>query len=189
MENQISEVTKYWTTTGISAFSTLLASVALIWNYLQHKKIEKLKGEQQKQINIHKLQFEKEFEIYNELWLNLHSFKTSIYKLRGIYFNQDKFDYADIPQIISYAKDELSSEYSHLIKNVEAKKPFYSHVVYSHLQKCLELYREEIMNSNFYAVNNKHHYHWDEEKKILSKVLISVDGVCNAVKSKIGLKD
>lgn len=57
----------------ISAGTALILGIIV---YFQNKKMAKLNGQIERKNYIHKVQFEKEFEIYNKVWEEVHNFSV-----------------------------------------------------------------------------------------------------------------
>ena len=61
---------------------TMISLVSIVWNYVQSRKILKLETEAEAKRLIHKIQFEKEFSIYSEMWGKLVDVKNATAELR-----------------------------------------------------------------------------------------------------------
>src|SRR5690349_14807451 len=68
---------------------TIISIVSVVWNYIQSRKILKLETEAEAKRLIHKIQFEKEFSIYSEMWGKLVDVKNATAELRPVMDQRD----------------------------------------------------------------------------------------------------
>ncbi|MFN7839412.1 MAG: hypothetical protein ACK5QG_15720 [Bacteroidota bacterium] len=98
---------------------------SLLWNYFQSRRLQKLEFEANTRRIVQKFQFEKEFEVYKELWVKLTDVKNAAEKLS---FRSENFR--------ENAKD-LEVQY-HLLKDFfERNKPFYPEQIFGEVKAIL----------------------------------------------------
>jgi len=68
----------FWLPILISIIAFIWGCIAFIWGYINSRSLEKLKAQNEKQIHVHKERFNKEFEVYKSLWVEVHKFETQI---------------------------------------------------------------------------------------------------------------
>lgn len=89
------------------------------------KEIEELKASHSKELFIHKLQFDKEFEIYEYLWMNIAHFQRALHLFSD---PEDKEQVDEIARLVREVKETI-------INNT----PFYSKEINEKAELMLEL--------------------------------------------------
>lgn len=168
-----------WITGGLG-FAVALGT--LLWQRWQGKEIERLKSQLQQHDFIHRLQFEKEFEIYDHLWKLIIEFSDEIagftVKAKGTKKLSDLVDdVVKLTQAISKFRDF-----------VETHKPFFSEEIYSESHKLSMLVGSAI---NF-GVAIHDGVTSDEiarqSQQISSDLKSVADNVCAAIRMRITVK-
>lgn len=134
---------------NISFWIPIVISIGtLIWNFFQQKVIEKIKRENQKILTIHKSQFEKEFQVFTEIWEAIIVFKLANTKFVSKY----KFNISETTFVIS---DEFKNEISKLGKHFDEvtsllykRKPFIPIEVYLKLKDLFVQLQEDFTMLN-----------------------------------------
>ena len=164
------------------ATSFLISIVLAIWNYKQQKGIEKLKKENEKQLHIHRLQFDKEFNIYSELWSKLVDIRAIIVKLRPEVDSIDpKIGY---DKTIENRLDEANKIGNNIIDSIEKNKPFYAKNLYNELSKIIKLLRTEMFEVR-HGKDNTVEY-WENGKKNREEFFQITDVICETIRERIG---
>lgn len=145
----------------------LLPIIAKIW---ADRKLEKLKSALSKEQFIHKLQFEKEFNLYVEIWKHLHHFRTETADIISTLKNK--------PDIISTLKKNKGKprkgsifprKFVKIVEKIteviEYHKPFFAEEVY---EKSLNFAKES-------AVLIVHSLFTEKEKKINDLEILKLD--------------
>ncbi|MES2836245.1 MAG: hypothetical protein V4667_01875 [Bacteroidota bacterium] len=157
------------------------AIILAIWNFVLNKKIEEVKSEGQKEIHVHKIQFEKEFVIYESVWQKIIELKEASFHLRP------KFSFRDKEKTYEEQTNENVQKVvavgNELISLTEKNKPFYDQQVYNELSKIIILIRSEIIEVQ-YGDRKKAEY-WDNGKETLDKLIVSADLICETIRKRI----
>jgi ribosomal protein L16 Arg81 hydroxylase len=168
---------------SIITLTTLIFSILLaVWNYFQLKKIENLKTELQKRLNVHKLQFEKEFEIYKELCVQLNKLR---YNLAGLRPQADHYaKNMTYEEAISARIKEAAIEGRKLIDLTETNRPFYAEDIYQQLKEINKLIKFEIIEVT-YGDKIEAEY-WKEGIKTTEKYINLTEKIYDSIRKRIG---
>ncbi|WP_272151119.1 hypothetical protein [Tenacibaculum aiptasiae] len=142
---------------------------------------EKLKNN--KDTSIHKIQFEKEFEIYNELWKNLIELRNNTSSLRP------QLDYIN-PKISEEERkksrlEKFNLAFTKCVNSFENNKPFYPKDVYDEIDKTIRLARKEVREYNRGEKYTKDY--WENAEKNIEEIINSTSIVCEKIRERIGL--
>lgn len=156
---------------------------ALFWNFWQQKSIEKLKRENEKANLIHKVQFEKEFEIYNDLWGKLIDLRNHTGALRP---QMDSYDpNQSEEERMKERLEKLNDSFNACLASFDKNKPFYPQDVYDKIEKALRLSRSEAID---YQHGDKHsREYWEDSKKNIDEMIDAMEKVCEIMRKRIGL--
>ena len=136
-----------------------------------------------KETSIHKIQFEKEFKIYNELWRNLIDLRNYTSSLRP------EFDFIDPEESDQERKkkklEKFNFEFSKCVNTFESNKPFYPKDVYDEIDKTIRLARKEVREYNQGEKYNKEY--WENTEKNIEEIVNSTSIVCEKIRERIGL--
>ncbi len=133
-------------------------------------------------IFIHKIQFEKEFEIYNELWKNLIELRNYTSLLRP------QLDFINLKESDEEKKNRLEKfnlAFKRCINTFENNKPFYPKDVYDEIEKTIQLARKEVIEYNRGEKCTKEY--WENTEKNIAEIVNSTDIVCDKIRERIGL--
>jgi len=143
---------------------------------------QRLDARLQKSIHVHRVQFEKEFEIYLGL-------SSSLVKLRNSFFslNRNLRPIHDDPvERKKYwdeqAKDFITS-YTDFRDVVDNNKPFYCQTVYDAAQKLVDRSVDELIYRQFHGGEVAHRV--TELKEIKKEILASVSEIVEAIRQRI----
>jgi hypothetical protein len=150
------------------------------------KQLESLKAELAQKHTIHKLQFEKEFTIYQELWEALVRLKdASIYFRPGLEISKSE----ETPQQAEERKRKAFWDtYGKVVRLVELNKPFYAEEVYKNTSNLLST---AWSTPGYYAIFGvkgepiKEVY--DRMKGAISQMSESIDKIEESIRERIGL--
>ena len=160
----------------------LLSIWLAVWNFFQLQKIEALKIDLQKRLNVHKLQFEKEFEIYKEVSHQLQILRDKISVLRPqADSHEPELTYE---QVISKRLKEAIVEGNKLIDITESNRPFYSEEIYQQLKTINTLIRKEIIEVS-YGDKTERQY-WEEGKQTIKTYADLIEKVSDSIRKRIG---
>jgi hypothetical protein len=155
------EYTINWNLVFQIGIPTILAVVSLGWNALQQYQIENIKTESLKSLHVHKLQFDKEFEIYKELWAKLVMLKVIVNTLRPQVDSSDpKKTYKEtITERLSNAVVCFNETTLIVLHN----KPFYPLEIFNLIEPLLKKCHKEFIEVEFKPDRTPTDY-WDEGK-------------------------
>ena len=157
------------------------AIILAIWNFVLTKRIEELKSEGQKQIHVHKIQFDKEFVIYESVWQKIVELKEAIFLLRPrVSYGVEGKTYEEQTNDNVQKAITVGNE---LILLTEKNKPFYEQQVYEELSKIIKLIKSEIVEVQ-YGDRKKTDY-WKEGKETIDKLIASSDLICETIRRRI----
>ena len=158
---------------------TTISVVSLIWNYSQSKKIIRLETEAEAKKLIHKVQFEKEFSLYNELWTKIIDLRNASASLRP------DLDYVDKTKSDSEIRTEklklLYEKFNEVVRSFEYNRPFYSSEIYKEVEKVLRTSRNEAID--FEHLNRSES--WEQREKNIKLITDSVDKVSDLIRKRI----
>lgn len=169
---------KFWVPVVIS----LVSSIALaIWNIFQQKRFEDFKKEAEKQLFNHRLKFEKEFVIYDELWANLIELRKSIVMLQPLVdYQTPGKTYEDTIKERLIKLTELSNATVDLFLK---RKPFYSIAVYDRIEPLLKLVRQEILEVKPSAMTAERY--WEKRQHTVAELIALSDQICDAIRKRV----
>jgi hypothetical protein len=168
---------------GLGFWIPILISIILaFWNLFQQLKIETLRKEIEKQLLVHRLQFEKEFNIYNELWAKLVDLRAVITLLRPkVGTNEPGKNYDETVQIRLDKAIKIGNE---VIEMVEKNKPFYAKAIYFELLKIIKIIRAEVIEVTH--GDRRQQDYWVGGEKNIGELLPQIEVVCEAIRERIG---
>ncbi len=156
-----------WTIIALAATVIIPALVAFYLN----KKLERMKSSLSKKEFIHKLQFEKEFEIYDYLWMKIAHFKEAAKKY---------FDILPIGEEKSEFYDPLLEEWEEVYNTIIIREPFIAKEVYEQTNKLIEISLEPLAEF-------KNPITADQDKlvKIRDKIFEICESIGKAIRERI----
>jgi len=161
----------------------ILAIGSLIWNLMQQRSIENLKSKNEKANLIHRIQFEKEFGIYEDLWAKLIELRNSTGQLRPI------LDYIDPNQTEEERKTErlkkVDKAFTACLLSFDKNKPFYSKEVYDEVEQTIRTVKKEVIEYQHGDVSDRNYR--DQSEKNLDKIVSLIDNTCEIIRQRIGI--
>ncbi len=161
-----------------------LAALLLPIMFKNHadKKLEKHISELSKEQFIHRLQFEKEFEIYKELWRAIRVLQGATGQLIPI------IDFApgDMTedQVRKQRLIDITDSLEKVRDVIEMNKPFYSSAVY---KQCAELTNISISQIvSFHYPGSDSSIYWDLAVKRVEQIKTILDNIEIAIRERIG---
>jgi hypothetical protein len=159
---------------------TIIAIGSLIWNYYQQKKLMQFQKILEKKNLIHKLQFEKEFNIYNELWSKLIALRNLTASLRPI---MEQTDGKSNAQLKEEKLKKLYPAFNEVIIEFDNNRPFYSEAVYNEINEILKISRSEAIEFEYLGYTQSSDYKKAEEN--INKIVSSMDKICDIIRKRI----
>lgn len=161
----------------------LIITLALWWLFTKHH-IQKLLKESEAAIYVHKLQFEKEFEIYLELWEKIMSVMTSTVELRPFL---EKYDPDETESETKQRRlKALSTALQELQQTVNNHKPFYAPDVYESAHELLHISNKEAHHYQVQSPNSDKYF--DDAMKNTKEMDQILDDICESIRKRIFAK-
>lgn len=147
--------------------------------------IESIKIQYTKQSLVHKLSFEKEFEILSELWKALVELRGATQSLRPI------FDYTNPHETEEERKRNRIQPFAESFTNigsiVDKNRPFYPQSIYDVLVEILTIARNEANEFLYTDTENQRpdRSYWDNALKNQQTIVEKIDQVCDLIRQRI----
>lgn len=140
-----------------------------------------LQLELDKGLHVHKIQFEKEFAVYELIWAKLDDVKSAALALRPT------FDYVDPKESDEDRKkrrlDKFSSAVAAFGDQVNKSRPFYAESVYVIIEEIWKLTHKE---ASEYKHRNPHSDdYWERATENQDTILAAIDKCCTAIRERI----
>jgi len=168
-----------WISTNILSLLNLLILIALSLfgrNWV-NKKNEEIKSLYSKEQYIHRVQFEKEFNLYSELWKHVHQYRSIINNIMS--FLKEEKDKSSIKSAELNLK-KLKRIGSEIAKIVDHYKPFFAEEVY---EKTLNFAKESEVLISLYLLPEKEFH--DKEALELDKFDSIIDEIEQVIRKRI----
>lgn len=147
--------------------------------------LEKVRGKTEKEILVHKVQFEKEFEVYKSLWNALVILRDTTVSLRGV-LEWDVPGESE-PDRIKRKMVGFHPAYDSFLELVERNRPFYAEEIYAKVKELISNTHSEVIS--FLRVGRE--YRSQEELhqfyEIRKKIQALSDETCDLIRNRIGL--
>ena len=161
-----------------------LSIILALWNFYQQIHLQQLKKIADKKLHIHRLQFDKEFQIYSEVWAELVNLRNIVAKLRpsGDMMDDPNLSYDEnINRRMNTAIEVGNS----VIGKVYNNKPFYSKEIYESLHEIIKLVGNEI--SDVHLRDRKSREYWEKGENTREKLFRLSEEVCEKIRDRIGI--
>jgi len=148
--------------------------------------LQRLRTDDSKILYIHKLQFEKEFEIYKELWAHAIRLEQSVQCLAHLCFEPDQFfrdndiENAQEYNIFEGFKKDLSEAAGKFTSIVRYNKPFYSQKIFEKANEILNMERT-ISDGIDYSIEGDQ----PEIKQMCQDISKSLNELCGLIRDCI----
>lgn len=143
---------------------------------------ERLRAELEKGLHIHKVQFEKEFKIYEELWSKLVELRKASLSLRPA------MDMVDTKETEGKRKTKRLTRFGNAIAEfidvTDKNRPFYSEDVYQSMEKLWKLTHSEAIE--YKHLNPHDDKYWDKAQKNREEILTEIEQCCKIIRGRIG---
>lgn len=142
---------------------------------------EKVKND--KAISVHKIQFEKEFEVYKELWPELIKLRNATHQLRPMIEFREANKTED--EIRIKKGNEFNEYFNNCIIAFEENKPFYPEDIFNEIETILSISKKEAIQWQ-HMPKREHEYYKNAEKN-MDEIIANIDNVCLKIRDRIGL--
>jgi hypothetical protein len=146
---------------------------------------EEFRGKIEKGIYIYKIQYEKEFEIYQELWatlIPLYQKTTLLRPVVGSHNPQEKED-----ERMRRRLEEFGKSFIPLQELVQKYRPFYAPEVFNALNKIMQICYKESVEYEF-KEGRSHKEYWDSQQKFSTDISEAIDECCETIRKRINTK-
>ena len=172
------------------ALSGLAAWLGQVWatrisrkeSAVLEKDLEELKTDLEKNITIHKIQFEKEFEVYLDLSKRIHAFRTAYFTLNKV-LKHIPVDPDEAKKQQRELQEAFRKAYFHMRDGIEEYKPFYALQVYDLAKGIIEIAVDELMFQEFPVSSGVPRYKEIQEQK--KRLLATVDSIAEEIRKRI----
>jgi hypothetical protein len=150
--------------------------------------IEKLKANLEKENFIHQLQFQKEFEIYLELWEKINQLYIAALSLRPVV---DKYDPGESENDRKKRRLEaVSQAHQELVAEANKFKPFYVPSVYEATMDLIRLSYQEVIGYQYSSPLQADGFqkYWDDAQKNAEKIIKQGEMLCEIIRKRIWIE-
>jgi hypothetical protein len=147
---------------------------------------ELLRWQLSKKATLHKLQAEKEFEVYSKIWDSIVETKFAVQELRPIFdtINPDE----PAKQRWQRRYKVVAEKAQQLLTQIEKQRPFYPNILYAKLHELLTKVHDEFIDFEFSLDDNgekmsREGYKTGHEN--LKKIIDDLNQVCDLIRSRV----
>jgi soluble cytochrome b562 len=137
----------------------------------------------EKSIHVHKVQFEKEFEVYKELWPNLIELRNQTYTLRPIFETINPNESEDESRNRKWK--DFSNAFQNCVTQFDTNKPFYPENIYSEIEKVIRTSKTESIEFEFMPKTETDYY--KNGQKNMDLIIEQIDKICQLIRERIGI--
>lgn len=144
--------------------------------------LQRLKTASEKELFVHRLQFEKEFDIYFKLWGKLHDLRNAAQVLRptvGFITNTDEYEEERKKTLLK----DLATAYEEVRKIVYDYRPFYAPDIYEAADKILCTAWKE--GRQFARQSPDMEAYWENAEKNVAEIDKLCEEICGAIRKRI----
>ena len=133
--------------------------------------------------HISKTQFDKEFTIYQEIWVLLVDLRSKTLSLRPV---MDIVDPNESEEERTQRRlNEFGESFNLFRDAIENSRPFYAHIVYEALNVVFGLCYEESVEYQHKDPGWKKEY-WEKSRENNKKIVGAIDACCEKIRERIG---
>ena len=132
--------------------------------------------------HVSKTQFDKEFSIYQEIWIRLVDLRSKTLSLRPVMDHVDPNESED-ERTQRRLKDFGESFYA-FRDCIEKNKPFYAQIVYESLNDVFDLCYEESIDYQYKDPGWSKEY-WEKSRENNKKIVSGIDVCCEKIRERI----
>jgi hypothetical protein len=143
----------------------------------------KLEGKVEKSVNVHKVQFEKEFTVYQELTLAAENLRVAFFTLRRKLlplFDNDVAKKAYFKPLV----EEFTNRYYTFRDSVYRNRPFFAKEVYAACDKLLDVLTKELIHQDFVPLHGQEMPD-AEIQELKNKVKAYTNDLSDSIRSRI----
>lgn len=145
---------------------------------------ESKKIENDKSILVHKIQFEKEFQVYNDLWSNLIKLRNATSDLRPLFTPYTKTESEEVERRKKIF-DEFNDSFKNCVITFDFNKPFYPENIYKEIELILRVSRREAIETSYMHPQESEYY--ENAEKNMNSIIEKIEIVCIIIRTRIGI--
>ena len=133
--------------------------------------------------HISKTQFDKEFTIYQEIWVLLVDLRSKTLSLRPVMDSVDPNESED--ERTQRRLKDFGESFNGFRDSIENNKPFYGHVVYEALNEVFGFCYEESIDYQYKDPGWSKEY-WEKSRESNKIIVDTIDTCCEKIRERIG---
>jgi len=166
----------------VSLFGGALAG--LIMSYIRIRMYEKEREKTERQLFVHRLQFETEFKIYKELWSSLEELLVATKSLRPMF----EWGTSETDEEMKKRKlTDVTDAFNKFVSIVHDNRPFYAPEIYKHACELSGKAHEEWVK--FRIVNPMKEGYYEEGLENIKFIAEKAEQICKAIRWRIWRKN
>lgn len=142
----------------------------------------KLKAALDSSVHVSKAQFDKEFAIYQTVWVLLVALRSRTLSLRPVLDHLDPKESED--ERMQRRLNAFEEAFFAFRDAMEQNKPFYAHAVYESLSQIFELCHTESIEYK-YKEPGWHKEYWVKSSENNQKIVAAIDACCELIRERI----
>lgn len=142
----------------------------------------KLKAALDSSIHVSKVQFDKEFAIYQTIWVLLVALRGKTLSLRPAFDHVDPKE-SEADRMQRRLKD-FGEAFISFRDAMEDNRPFYAHTVYESLIQIFDLCHAESIEYQ-YKEPGSHKEYWEKSRENNKKIVDAIDTCCELIRERI----
>jgi hypothetical protein len=147
------------------------------------REIEELRSELSHRSHISRMQFEKEFRIYEEVWAKLVDLRSATLRLRPMIDSIDPNESEEDRRLRRL--QTWGQAYDDYTRVVEVNRPFFSDEVYRHLDTLGQYAYGEGVDYQILDSKSMRQEYWKEARKNQKQIIEHIDVICEAIRKRI----
>ncbi len=142
----------------------------------------KLKSALESSVHVSKAQFDKEFAIYQQIWVLLVALRAKTLSLRPV---MDRVDPKETEEDRMQRRlNEFGEAFFSFRNAMEQNRPFYAHSVYECLVEIFEICHEESIDYEYKELGWSKEY-WQKSRENNQKIVATIDSCCELIRTRI----
>lgn len=142
----------------------------------------KLKAALESSVHVSKAQFDKEFSIYQKIWVLLVALRARTLSLRPVMDQVDPKETEE--ERIQRRLKSFGEAFFTYRDAMEENRPFYAHKVYESLCMIFELCHTESIEYQYKEPGWSKDY-WEKSKESNQKIVAAIDSCCELIRERI----
>ena len=150
------------------------------------KVLEGVRGEREKGVFVHRVQFETEFAAYRQIWRDLSAAVTAALRLRPMmdFVPKDKKN----EEIKQERLETFDTDYQRFVESVRENKPFVTAELDEPLSETIRiLHTEAIEYAHLTESKSGGKDYWESQQENAKKIQDQAETVCAKIRERVGL--